>query len=368
MSVKPSLFTSIVIMLTITSFIVGCNKQQEAVSETLMKNQIEEKPSGENSDQENQSLDLLLNNIDRVSVITKDGTEVPIEDQGFIKELSFSLKDLTPSSIEPTSFIYTVILWLSSDEPVVLQIGENGILMGEQFYQGKSVIYLQDYIHKWVGLNLVKSLPLDQMFLYSRDMNLSAPLVKSDMERIREVIQDAQYLEEKPAVKNPLYPYYVLELDIGGKEIIEVEVLNETLISVPTSNGYYYYQLTESISPVLKKALPSTEYQSDHIKSLFLSKGVRIKNLSGKTNGAAVELSSETMDPVYAQSIAHSLVRLLEQGTPAKLTENNKKALITFLLEDREVSVAIYDNFFIFNNQVFGTANIFEKIVKVVSE
>ncbi len=361
------------IMLALTSFVSGCSDDDSATNqmEPLSKNTVQDQ-KGDLSGNEAMSSRFLFdaNEVDRLTIITEDGSEINLEKEPLLTEMLGIMDTLTTSATPSTSFDYTIVLWTVHDEPVVMQIGKDVLKVGDTYYEGNTMVLLNDLVKKYAGNLYLKELNIDRVMISARDLGKTKQLSGESFLNMIEILRNAQYLEKPPRLRDPLFPYYVLELDIGGKQIVEVDVLSPTLLSVAYGEEHSYYQLNDSIFGSLKEQISLIDYTPHHVKYLFKTNELRIVDLGDSLPVGEIVLAGEDTDPLEMKALTHSFVRMLSEGkrNSGVSLEEKPSLMLLFQVNDEKLQVPVFRNGFIYRQQLYEREGIFDDILNHIKE
>lgn len=360
-------------LLGVSLLVTGCSADQTA-DVKLNKNTIEtsDRREVQSPPAQNPSLEppALLKQVNKVSVITQDGSEVSIDTESFVAEVQELFAALTQSDQSVSNFDYTVVLWTKQDQPLVMQVGENGVKLGDTYYRGKTIPLLNHIIKNFVGNNYFRDLQVDRIMISARDLGQTKQLNGEQVEYITNTLQKAQYIQDQPRLKDPLFPYYVLELDIGGKQIVEVDVISPTLMSVKLGKEGSYYQLQDSIFGPLKEEIPLIDFSQRNIKYLFKASQMKITDQSNQLPKSEMIIGENGTDPLEVKSITHYFARLLSSGSLEDMdfSGQSPSIVLQFMTDGRNVPVEVFADGFIFMENTYSRAGILEDIVGRIME
>ncbi|MBO8171033.1 MAG: hypothetical protein H0Z33_03970 [Bacillaceae bacterium] len=356
----------------IALFVSGCSNDT-ADDQNVSKNTVQETAEIETVTESSSSsgdMASLLQDVKKITIISMDGSEINVELDPFITDIQDLLPTLQKSDKTLSTFDYTVVFWNQQDDPVVMQVGENGVKLGDTYYTGSTVTLLMDLVENYAGNHFFDNLQIDRIMISARDLGQTKQFSGEDVRVITQSLQNARFIQEPPRIQDPLYPYYVLELDVGGKQIIEVELISPTLLSVDLGEKRSYYQLKESLYGPLKKQIPLMDYSPGHIKYLFKSSEIKLIDMAEMLPKAEILVGGEGTDPLEVRSITHFFVRLLSTGEPAdiNLNKNSPSMMLQFKINDTIIPVAVYPDGFIYKNQAYEREGIQQAIVDRVME
>ncbi|RXT15101.1 hypothetical protein [Ammoniphilus sp. CFH 90114] len=314
--------------------------------------------------------EAIINNLKQITVITKEGWEVEIDKLSFAN--SFRKNPFKVKSTDPLSSMnYTVLIWSKSDEPSVLSVSSRGVEWNHDFYSNEEAIQFANYIREAVGQNFLKQLVMDRMMLSSNDLEQVKRLSDEKMAAFSDILRSSQFISGKPRLTYPLFPYYSLEIDAGGKEIVPVEILSPTLISVIQGDDKLYFQTEDSLLSALKDEIGMVDYSESHPKFLFKAKDVRVIEQSIPYNEQHYVMNKDKIDRFEATSLLHVLVRELSKGkrTDGEQDKVHKPQLtLEFVMEKDVRSVFIYDDFYIYQGRTFSKPDILKHLRNYIFE
>ncbi|GAB7388202.1 hypothetical protein BSNK01_20390 [Bacillaceae bacterium] len=352
------------------SLVSGCSTQETWKRETLAQDGNKTaKLSGQTISAEKDVVRLRerMQEADKLSVLTEDGGEIALDKEQFLKAFAESFPSLQKGG-EPTArFEYTLVLWEEGKEPLVMQIGKEGIAVEGQYFHGTTVSDVSQFVRKAIADQLLKALPIDRIVLTAKDLNRSRQLSKTDVSRIRQVLAQAQYIEEEnPRIKDPLFPNYFLEFADGGKELVQVNVISPTLLSLRFGEKQFYYQLQDSIFSLLKETIPIIDYSPGHLKYLFKADQLVISDKRPGFAHETYEIAEKGDGALQAKAITHYLARLLSAGREegANGAKGEVKMILTFYVDDVPRRVQVFEDHFTYLGKDYYKARIAEAIAE----
>lgn len=326
----------------------------------------------ERTTQSSSEISALLKDVLRVSIITPDGTEIHIANAPFLDELNREFAGMIRSEQAISNFAYTVVLYTKSDEPVVMQVGEEGVRVRETFYQGEAVPAVVDLVKNAVGSYYFANMQIDRIMISAQDLDRSTQLEGKLVNKFSDTLKTAQYIKEKPRLKDPLFPFYIMEMDIGGKQIVEARILSPTLLSVDSGGVDLFFQLKDSIFGLLKQEIPLIDYSDWHIKSLFNANQVSLVDHDGILPQQKTDLVNAASDPLETKGITHFFARLLSQGEPDNtgldFSQKSPSLELQFFVDHKKVGVEVYSDGFIYRNVPYKKPGILRDIMARMEE
>lgn len=361
------------IMLLFSMMVSGCTDENAAgEQEPLSKNIVQDQDGNQTGS------DLMVtsrylfeaNEVDRLTIITEDGSEINLDKEPFLTEMLGIMDTLTTTETHSTSFDYTIVLWTIHDEPVVMQVGKDVLKIGDTYYEGNTMVLLNDLVKKYAGNFYFQELNIDRIMISARDLGKTKQLSGESLQNMIETLRNARYLEEPPRLRDPLFPYYVLELDIGGKQIVEVDVLSPTLLSVAYGEERSYYQLEDSLFGSLKEQISLVDYSPHHVKYLYKTNELKLIDQGDYLPMGEIVLGGEDTDPLEMKALTHAFVRMLSQGEKDSNVslEEQPSLMLLFQVNDERLQVPVYRNGFIYRQQPYAREGIFNDILNHIKE
>lgn len=331
--------------------------QQEQPNTIEQQNQSEE-----------ETVSLLPSlSISKLSFISQNGIEIEVDPFVFEESWEKVFPKLTEEPLPAGMPLYTAIGWDKQSQPVVFQLYASGLKMGSKFYSGDAYESFAQWVKEYMGMHYFDALTMERMTLQALDIGMLAQISEEKATTLFEYLEEAVLQKGEARITSPLYPYYQLDIEYGGKNYVSVDIITPTLVSVQDGENRWYYQLSQSLLSELAQVIPLQDYSIQHIKHLFQAEGLVIEQES-----QIVEFNQAAEDPLKTKAFIHGIARALAYSKPqglAEITEDQEKIMsLTFSFTNQEKqSVELYDDFFIFNNRVYDLAQAEQKIEEFVS-
>jgi hypothetical protein len=255
---------------------------------------------------------------------------------------------------------FTVVVWKKSGEPIVIQVSTKGLKIGDQYLAGNDAAGFQNSIKKLVGEQLFANLWVDRITFEALDLNRSVTLSDNEKASLLQLLKKTIYNPEPSRTVFPLFPYYQLQLDTGGKSITTVDVLTPTQLRVNVGDMPFYYTLPDNtLFGQLKQAF-SNVAPSGPVAHLFNADRLSIHSANQK-DGQETIIDGEHMDQVLAKSMVHEVVRMLNdaQASNAQVKES-PELILGFSLNGKSVEVSVTKNSFIMNGKVYASKGLLD--------
>jgi hypothetical protein len=366
---------ALLISLMILS-VIGCSQTAEKMENTPAPPQ-EEYFTEETAKLESQSVknlpEAIIKNLISVSVMTDNGTEITINKEKFVETfLPFYETWEMVDKASANNYEYSIILRSSIDHPVVLQVGSKEMKWDQTSYVGDDMGEFTRFIREAAAKNFLKQLEAYQLMVTAKDLGQTKSLGAEESDQILKIIQSASYTHGKPRLNYPLYPYYVIELDVGGKNIVKVDVISPTLLAVQSGEDRLYYQTEDSLFSPLKEAVSLVDYSAANMKYLFKATDMLVVDHSRLYQDKRLILNRDKINSFEAKSIIHNFVRsLIESQDKGKNSDNSTDEPIytlKFEVADQEERVYIFKNHFVYHQQTFVKPGIAAEIESNLDE
>jgi len=301
-------------------------------------------------------MDVEVGAVQKASVLSTDGQEVPLDVSVLLDELPTAGKELMLSdrSLRREDVRYTLILHRKVEAPLVLEVGADGSQFGGKTYGGSGAVSFYHWVRRLTGNALLRS-EIHSMELSAGDMGRSLLLGDRDAEAIRKAIQGAQYLDATEAGKYPLYPHYQVKLQTANG-LLTASVLTPTVISLPFGKETHTFRVDGSLFSALTRLIPPHEVGSDPFAGLFKASEISVLPI-GKRSFSPVTVN--VTKSIVEQSIAHQCIRLLKEGihqSPPPRLPRQELYQIQFRVDGKNRVVNMYDRYFVFEGKVYAYA------------
>lgn len=288
-------------------------------------------------------LDADLRAVEKVTVLSTDGQEVPLALDEFLKELPEQGKDLqvSPQPLKRDEIRYTLVLYRQKLAPLVVEVGKQASQYGENTYRGPGADRFYQWIHRKAGKGLLPT-AVQTAVVTAEDLGQTVTLGTTQAKFLQGVLAAATPLSDEKIDQYPLYPNYLLRIDAGDRSL-HVSMLTPTLVSIPFGRETHYYSIQGSLFSQLTQWLPPRRTEGDALDRLFQASKIRIEP-SGDVSVASVEQSAT--DTTVEQGKAHQCVRLLKGGVAIAgqpKSPGNERYRLIFSVEQGDVTVHVYD-------------------------
>ncbi|MBP1930774.1 hypothetical protein [Ammoniphilus resinae] len=351
------LFISLLIIL-----IAGCSKELQPEQHITNKGNEHQTYTATQTDPTPQEKwNTLLGDLKNISVITKEGTEINLDKQEFLEKFH-QLPFVEEAKEDQYAYDYMVLFWSQTDEPAVVSLTKQGVKWENIFYRGDGATKFSDYIEVNVAKEFFKQVNANRITVISKDLDQTKQFSDQGIEELFSMLQQAQYLKGGPRIPYPLFPYYVLEMDMAGKDIIQVEVLSPTLISVGQGNEKMYYQTVDSLYTPLMTEMPITNYSEHSFNHLFKATALQVHDYTREI-AQVYDLKLEEMTELEVQSTIHQVVRTLKGGERAVSSKPNSPVYkLVFAVEKEKILIDVYEDGFIYQGQFYKKSNVINGI------
>jgi hypothetical protein len=311
-------------------------------------------------------LDVEIGTVEKASVLSADGQEIPIDLASFTQGLAEQGKDLQLSSdpIRREDVRYTLILYRKVEAPLVIEVGAQASQFANKTYRGSGAEKFYRWIREITGKSLFQA-DIRAVEAAAVDLARSVSLSQEDTAFVWQSLRAAEYVEAAESKQYPLYPHYRLKLDTG-ENVLAATVLTPTLLSVEVGEEKHYYRTDSSLFSRLTEWLPLQEASADSIDSLFKATEIRIVPGSDK-NVRALErkIAASTVE----QALSHEVIRQLKRAVPSprdvKLPKQEKYSLV-FTVNGTHKTIRIFERYFVMNGQPFSHQMLDQKILTML--
>lgn len=324
-----------------------------------------ENMQGQPADMKKQ-IDAELGSIERITVLSTDGVEVPLELPTFLKELTEQGSDLQKSDqpLAREEIRYTLVLYRAKLAPLVVEIGEQASQYGENTYRGQGAVKFYQWIYKQAGKGLLSG-TYRSTVLSAVDLNQTLTLDKDQTLAVQEVLVTAEPLMEKERHQYPLYPYYQMRVDTGER-MLDATLLTPTMIAVPFGRETQYYRIQGSLFSQFTQWMPPRKMTDDSFQQLYQAATIRLIATGAEAKGSVEKKSTET---TVEQGMAHHCVRLLKNSTLLSQEPKNhgaEKYQLSFAVGDTVHTVYFYDRFFRYQENWYAQDKLEEEIFRLL--
>lgn len=300
-----------------------------------------------------------LGTVEKVSVLSTDGSELPLNLGDFDREIVEQAAQLerTDAALSPDQVKFTLVVHRGDLAPLVIEVGSKASQVGEIVYSGPAAEAFYQWAREKIGLSLFQHKGVYAIQLTAADQNRSYTLSQEESIFVWQTLQAATYQEKWEPFVYPLYPAYQLKLDLGER-VLDVAVLTPGLLSVRFGNEVLYYRMAGDLFSKLTEWLPPHGQSPDSFDPLFHALKVRI-TVPDPNGSAQTWVIGESIEE---QGRVHHLVRLLKQAVPIqeKLTLPEKPwYTLEFVLPDGMKRIQLFDKWFTFEDKIYEhTVNI----------
>ena len=309
-----------------------------------------------------------LGTVEKVSVLSTDGTELPLELRDFSHEIAERAAPLQRAAtpLAPDQVKFTLIVHRADLAPLVIEVGSKVSQVGEVAYAGEGAEALYQWTREEIGQSLFHHEGVYAIQLTAADQGRTYTLSQEESSFVWKSLQAATYQHKLEQLSYPLYPAYQLELDLGER-VLDVAVLTPGLLSVRFGDEVLHYRVTGELFSKLTEWLPPHDQtEGDPLNTLFKATKVQITG-TDKSGHAQTWVIGESIEE---QGRAHQLVRLLKQATPLKQPPAlPEKPLFTlaFQLPGGEQRIDLYEKWFTYNGRIYEQAAISDYIQRLIA-
>ncbi|MBO8162439.1 MAG: hypothetical protein H0Z34_01825 [Brevibacillus sp.] len=319
-------------------------------------------PQGAGGD-ERDEISRQLGTVEKVSVLSTDGTEIPLDLQAFSAKLSEQSMQLEQANapLAPEDVKYTLVVYRTDLAPLVIEVGAKASQLGDLTYGGEGAEAFYRWIRSLIGQALFQQDQVYTVMLSAADMDRTLTLSRNEATLVWEAFREAQYQEAVEQVVYPLYPYYQLNLDVG-KHVLNAVVLTPSLVSLRFGREVLYYRVPGTLFSSLTEWIPPRPVQGAPIDSLFRATKL---DFSYSEQGAKVDQTWNLAESIELQGRAHQLIRMMKQGMlldqPVSLPEHPLYT-VSFQTNDGKKTTLVYDKYFSHEGNVYAHDSIDDTI------
>lgn len=319
----------ILCMGTLCTFFFGCSKQE--VPRVLPVGQEAESITQEKVKDPSAKVDIKFS---KVSLISQEGIDVELEADRFQAKWSEYTPFLVESSPIEMADSYTIVGWDKQNQPHVIQVSNEGIKVGQDYYQVKKTEDLMAWIREHIGLKYLNHVEMERIMVEARDLEIKKELPNALAEDVFQLIKGSSLVRGTPRLVEALYPAYILDIEHKKDHFLQLTVLSPTLISIQDGQDRWYYQLNHSIFSLLKEVIPITYYSKEHIKHLFQAEDLKVLK-----EGERYSFSDSAQEALTLDTFIHHYVRQFAKGrkTAAALEQEPLPYRVQFIFADSSV-------------------------------
>ncbi|GAA0364941.1 hypothetical protein [Bacillus horti] len=326
-----------------------------------------DQPISTTEEQSDEAGALSSLSISKVSIISQDGVEVPLDSTEFEAKWESVYSSFVPSEQVAQRMHYTVISWNDEGQPAVMQLYPDSLKVGQDFFSGQGYESFLQWVRESLGSHYFGELDLERMTLQALDIGMKAQVPEAKADSLFSLLQQAVLQKGDIRIKSPLYPYYKVDVEYGGKKYLSFDIITPTLISLQDGQDRWYYQLNQSLLSELAEVIPLQDYSVYHVKHLFQASGLEVDDGEAK-----ILLDEVTDDQLRIRSHIHEITRYLATAQPVDLLEhwgsNDQQLLATFTYpNEQNQQVYIYDHYFIYEDQFYDLMNVQERFKELVA-
>ncbi|MEJ8546504.1 hypothetical protein [Brevibacillus borstelensis] len=324
-----------------------------------------ENSNGQPDDMKKQ-IDNELGSVEKVTVLSTDGVEVPLELQTFLKELPQQGGDLQKSDqlLARDEIRYTLVLYRAKQAPLVVEVGEQASQYGENTYRGQGAVKLYQWIYRQAGMGLISGTYRNAV-LSAVDLNQTLSLDNGQTEVVQQTFLAAEPLAEKEKQQYPLHPYYQLRIDTGER-MLDVTLLTPTMIAIPFGRETQYYRIQGSLFSKLTQWMPPRKTTDDSFQQLYQATTIRLVATGDEKVAAMEQKPTET---TVEQGMAHQCIRLLKNSVPlAKAPQNagQERYQLTFIVGEKNLTIHFFNDYFRYQGKWYAQNKLDDEIMRLL--
>ncbi|MBM7590642.1 hypothetical protein [Brevibacillus fulvus] len=314
-----------------------------------------------------ENLDTDLNNIEKVTVITADGLEIPIRLDQFNSDFSIKGKNLQTADkpLQKDEVAYTVVLHRKNEAPLVVEVGKQASQFADQTYRGVGAEKLYGWIHGIVGKTLLQN-EVKEIVVNADDLTRSLRLNDQETADVMRLLANSESVDQLEIPQFPLYPGYRLRLDFA-ETALEAKILTPTLLYFEAGSDQHYLRVDSELFSKLTEWIPLTGGSGDEFAPLYKTTELQISPGSDPEVKAA---KYKMADSTFEQGLSHQLVRLLKQAKPATEIPLPDKAnfSLVFVVNGEKQAVDFYTDAFVFAGKTYADQGIAAKTRALFAE
>lgn len=348
-----------VIIVCLVLLLSGCFSKK--AEETGNSNIIEHPKIDESVEKTYDFLNLM--NAQQILISDPQGNSVSVRDVQATQSIVQYFTDLL-SDDSPTDYMYSLVAWQNGD-PYVVQMSPTGIKVNEQAYTyqnkqngEKAIVALEEVLTKYYWEIIVD---VDRIYVNADDIMKTISVDDSEISTIVGIIKNSTYHNDGRTY-NPLYPNYSIELSIGGKAQLEVQLLNSQVLGAKIGEKWFLYTVSKDLWTIIERQVPIPSYDINDIFYLFRSEG-----LSVKSNNKNWELRSEndkySENDEYLEGFRDAITRELLVAMPSDDPFQDEAMQLTYYVQGTEITVHVGEQGFVYQGQHYRSNDILKRII-----
>ncbi len=294
----------------------------------------------------------------RQFVITDpQGNSVSVDDVQATKSVVQYFTDLL-SDTTSIDYIYSLVVWQNGD-PYVIQMSPVGIKVNEHAYRyankqngEKAIAAVEEVLTKYYWDTIVD---VDRIYVNADDIMKTISVDDSEISTIVSIIKNSTYYKEEQT-HHPLYPNYSIELSIGGKAQLEVQLLNSQMLGIHIGEKRFLYKTSEDLWAVIERQVPIPSYDIGDVFYLFRSTALAIKS-----NSKSWELRDE--NDQYQAGFRDAITRELLVAMPTDEPFEGEMMQLTYYVQGTEANVHIGEQGFVYQGKHYRSNDLLNRIL-----
>jgi hypothetical protein len=314
----------------------------------------------------------------QASLFMPNGIEIKLETRDFLPIWQNSFEGLKPGDKYDPEHIYTVVLWDELQNAYVLQLTDNGVKIGQNFYYAPQANQLYDWLYQLAGMHLFQSVDIERMILGAKDFVAADRQMPKALNNEIEALFKEAYLvshaQEGYEIYEPLYPQYILQME-ALQSVIDVTVITNSLISVSVGQDIWFYRLSHSITDILNKVMPVYKFSFPDMRSLFLAQSLSIRYSEPyeSFHFHPVLKDAEVLYRDQLMLMTHHIIRLLMDSEMITSSDDSKEterhySLVFEMSSGEEVVVDVFDDHFHVFERAYNSEGIAQLIHRYIFE
>jgi len=312
------------------------------------------------------SIETELGAVEKVTVMSTDGQEIPLNMPVFLEELAEQGKELELSSdpLKQEDVRFTLVLYRKNLAPLVVSVGEKASQYADRTFRGPGAVRFYDWVHRQTGIGII-SQEMSSISLTAEDISSTKLLMDSERDIVKQILQAAVPELEQGKRQYPLHPYYRMRIH-SNERPIEVTVLTPTLISIPFGRENHIFHVEGSLFSQLTSWLPPREKAVEPLEKLFKATKLRVDSMGTEgIENKEIDVTATTIK----QGLAHEIVRTLKGATllaEAPSQPGKPRYRLDFVTGDSTRSVIFYPQYVQFEKSWFSHSQADQYVLKLL--
>lgn len=312
-------------------------------------------------------LQKMMGKIERVSVLTTDGQELPLDFQLFSQGIVSFGRDLQQSSqhFNRDQIKFSLVVYRFSQAPMVIEMGENALQYNYVTYRGESAAQLYDFVRHVIGHSLFQKAVVQTVELNSADMGETIFVDQPDRDQFLREIRAGELVLKNGEKQYALFPNYRLRINTDDLHY-QLSLATPTLLTLELGKETIAYRVNSSLFARFTDLAPAQEslHTFDH---LFKASSVRISRYNNEHKQETVWRASSSLQ---MQGSIHQLVRFMKSSKQIEKPNNLSEPpffVAEFVEPEKKTTVIFYDSMFAIDGYFYsyrGSGKIIQRLLE----